>query len=69
MDRRWVGPDGYEIVPAERGGRQVLRVRRDGWLVADCVSVEQVARYVDLADLCEVVTLPTREREVRSAAW
>lgn len=62
MDRRWVGPDGLEIRPAVRAGRQVLRVRRDGWLLADCVSVEEVARLVDLADLCEVVPLPLRRR-------
>ncbi|MCG5220165.1 transposase [Streptosporangium sp. KLBMP 9127] len=57
MDRRWVGPGGYEIIPAVRAGRQVLRLRRHGWLVADCVTVAQVAGYVDLAELCEVVPL------------
>ncbi|WP_214109601.1 transposase [Acrocarpospora catenulata] len=60
MDRRWVGPDGLEIVPATLGGRQVLRVRRHGRLIADCFSVEAVARHVDLADLCEVIALPRR---------
>ncbi|MGI5268704.1 transposase [Nonomuraea sp. CA-218870] len=63
MDRRWVGSDGYEIVLAVQDGRQVLRVRRDGRLVADCASVAEVARHVDLADLCEVVTLPARPRQ------
>lgn len=58
MDRRWVGTGGYEVVPARRAGRQVLRVRRHGRLVADCVSVADVARHVDLADLCEIITLP-----------
>ncbi|NUR84288.1 MAG: transposase [Nonomuraea sp.] len=62
MDRRWVGVDGYEVVAAVRAGRQVLRVRRNGWLVADCRSVAEVARLVDLADLCEVVELPARRR-------
>ncbi|NUP01351.1 MAG: transposase [Nonomuraea sp.] len=62
MDRRWVGLDGYEVVGAVRAGRQVLRVRRNGWLVADCRSVEEVARHVDLADLCEVVQLAARRR-------
>ncbi|MEU8109153.1 transposase [Nonomuraea muscovyensis] len=60
MDRRWVGPDGLEIVPAFREGRQVLRVSREGRFVTDCVSVAQVARLVDLADLCEVIALPSR---------
>jgi hypothetical protein len=60
MGRRWVGPDGYEIVPADHDGRQVLRVLRDGRVVADCRSVDDVARIVDLADLCEVIPLPRR---------
>ena len=67
MDSRWVGPDGYEIVPAYRRDRQVLRVRRNGQVIADCLSVEEVARYVDLADLCEVIPLPTRARDARTA--
>ncbi|HLU75201.1 MAG TPA: transposase [Nonomuraea sp.] len=69
MDRRWVGSHGYEIVPAVLDGRQVLRVRRDGRLVADCTSVAEVARLVDLADLCEVVEFPARPRQAgRTAA-
>ncbi len=63
MDRRWVGSDGYEIVLGMRAGRQVLRVRRNGRLVAECASVSEVARHVDLADLCEVIALPTRPRK------
>jgi hypothetical protein len=63
MDRRWVGLDGYEVVGAVRAGRQVLRVRRHGWVVADCSSVAEVARHVDLADLCEVIELPARPGE------
>lgn len=61
MDRRWVGPDGFEVVPCD-GGR-VLRVQRYGRIVADCRSVEAVARFVDLADLCEVIALPGRTDE------
>jgi hypothetical protein len=60
MERRWVGLDGYEVVGAMRAGRQVLRVRRHGWVVADCSSVAEVARHVDLADLCEIIELPAR---------
>ncbi len=67
MDSRWVGPDGYEIVPAYHRDRQVLRVRRNGRVVADCLSVEEVARYVDLADLCEVIPLPARAGDARTA--
>ncbi|MEV4569270.1 hypothetical protein AB0K12_36340 [Nonomuraea sp. NPDC049419] len=58
--RRWVGVDGWEVVGAVRAGRQVLRVRRNGWVVADCTSVAEVASLVDLADLCEVVEFPRR---------
>ncbi|MBP2706477.1 transposase [Microbispora sp. RL4-1S] len=68
MDRRWVGPGGVEIVPAWHGGHQVLRLMRDGLIVADCRSVDEVAAHVDLADLCEVITLPARAREARTAA-
>ncbi|WP_204012771.1 transposase [Sphaerimonospora thailandensis] len=68
MSSRWVGPDGYEIEPARRGGRQVLRIRHHGRLVADCLSVEEVARHVDLADLCEVIPFPGRNGDARTAA-
>ncbi|KAB8190663.1 transposase [Nonomuraea phyllanthi] len=62
MERRWVGLDGYEVVGVVRGGRQVLRVRRHGRVVADCTSVAEVAGHLDLADLCEVIDLPARRR-------
>lgn len=69
MERRWVGLDGIEVVGALRAGRQVLRVRRNGWVVADCTSVAEVARHVDLADLCEVIELaPRRGSTPRAAA-
>jgi hypothetical protein len=68
MERRWAGPDGYEIVPAVRAGRQVLRVRRHGWLIADCLSAEDVGRYVDLAELCEVVVIHRATEVPRAAA-
>jgi hypothetical protein len=67
MGRRWVGPDGYEIVSANPDGRQVLRVLRNGRIVADCRSVEDVARIVDLADLCEVIPMPRRGEARRVA--
>jgi hypothetical protein len=68
MDRRWVGPDGPEVVPATHSGRQVLRLRRNGCVVADCEFVEEVARHVDLADLCEVIAFPGAAGGVRTAA-
>lgn len=68
MDRRWVGVDGYEVVPAVLAGRQVLQVRRHGRLIADCHSVDEVAQHVDLADLCEVVTLRPATHKAPEAA-
>ncbi|MFC4012802.1 transposase [Nonomuraea purpurea] len=62
MERRWVGCDGYEVVGIVRAGRQLLRVRRHGWTIADCTSVAEVAGHVDLADLCEVIEFPVRRR-------
>ncbi|MGW0809188.1 transposase [Nonomuraea sp. NPDC002799] len=62
MDRRWVGLDGYEVVGVVHAGRQVLRVLRHGWVIADCTTVKEVARHLDLADLCEVIELPERRR-------
>lgn len=67
MESRWIGVDGYEVVPALRDGRQVLRVLRNGWVVADCSSVDEVARHVDLADLCEVFEFPARTALARPA--
>jgi hypothetical protein len=58
METRWVGPHGYEVTAAMRGDRQVLRLRRHGELVADCFTVDELRPFVDLADLCEVITLP-----------
>jgi hypothetical protein len=65
METRWVGPDGFEITAATRGDRQVLRLRRHGEHVADCFSIDELRRYVDLADLCEVISLPFGRRSSR----
>ncbi|WP_283139063.1 transposase [Rhizohabitans arisaemae] len=51
----WVGPDGIEIKPV--AGRAALRVLRYGRVLADCTNVDQIRTFVDLADLCEVVSL------------
>jgi hypothetical protein len=58
MDRRWVGPEGLEILPAVQAGHQVLRIYRHGRTVADCRTIDEVAGHVDLADLCEVIGWP-----------
>jgi hypothetical protein len=52
-----VTPDGWGVVPVliqvslARPGRQVLRVTRGPYFVADCRSVEEVAKHVDLTEL------------------
>ncbi|MDH2429944.1 transposase [Sphaerisporangium sp. TRM90804] len=65
METRWVGPDGYEVTSAMRGHRQVLRLRRHGEYVVDCFSVEELRAFVNLADLCEVISLPFGRRPSR----
>jgi hypothetical protein len=62
METRWVGPDGLEITVTAHGRDQILRLRRRGEHVADCASVDELRRFVDLADLCEVITVPVGER-------
>lgn len=59
---KWVGVGGYEVDPVVIEGRQLLRVRHLGYHIGFCSSVAEVARYVDLADLVEVVELPLRTR-------
>ena len=50
-----VSPDGYRLEPImvqrslSRPTRQMLRVRRGTYLVADCRTVAEVAELVDLA--------------------
>ncbi|MFC7381662.1 MULTISPECIES: transposase [Sphaerisporangium] len=66
METRWVGPDGYEITAATRGGCQVLRLWRYGEFVTDCSAVDELRLYLDLADLCEVITVPFGVRSPRA---
>ncbi|GII32911.1 hypothetical protein [Planotetraspora mira] len=51
----WVGVNGFEVEAIVLDGRQRLRVKQHGYLVAYCATVCEVARHVDLADLVEVV--------------
>jgi len=52
-----VGPDGVRVERIlvqrhlDRPAREMLRVRRGSYLVADCASVAEVAQLVDLATL------------------
>lgn len=49
--------DGWRVEPVlvqralTRPPRQMLRVRRGSYFVADCASVAEVAQHVDLASL------------------
>jgi hypothetical protein len=58
---RWVGDDGWTVEVIVLNQRSVYRVRCLGYHVAYARSVEEVARHVDLASLCEVVELPRRQ--------
>lgn len=66
----WRGPDGIQIEPIlldrGRGPRQVLRVVQHGpygdTVLAYATSIRQIAEWVDLADLVEVVPLPVLSR-------
>jgi len=44
-----------EIITLTRAGftHEVFRVRHDGFFIAEAGSVEELSRYVDLADLIE----------------
>lgn len=58
----WRGPDGIEIEAIILNDRPRLRVTqtvhgRRYWL-ADCARIHEIAVYVDLADLCEVIAFP-----------
>ena len=52
-----VTPDGWRVEPIlvqrhlSRPPRQMLRVRNGTYLIADCATVAEVARHVDLAAL------------------
>jgi hypothetical protein len=52
-----VTPDGWRGEPVvvqvslARPGRQLLRVKRGPYFIADCQSIDEVAQHVDLASL------------------
>jgi hypothetical protein len=52
-----VTPDAWRVEPVAvqvslaRPGRQMLRVKRGRYWVADCRTVDEVAKHVDLAEL------------------
>ena len=59
---RWQGPKGIEVEVIQLDRRQLFKVsqRVNGhrYLLGYCGTIAQVTRYVDLADLCEIVDFP-----------
>lgn len=59
-----VSPDGVRVEQIvvhkhlNRPPKTMLRVRRGTYVVADCATVAEVARYVDLATLTEEIPKP-----------
>ena len=57
VQQAMVSADGWRVEPVvvqvslARPGRQMLRVKRGPYFVADCRSVDEVAKHVDLAEL------------------
>lgn len=60
----WHGPRGFEVEVITLGRRALYRVTQvlggRRWHVANCATISEVSRHVDLADLVEVVDLPVR---------
>jgi hypothetical protein len=69
---RWIGTDGIEIELIVLNGRSTLRVSwvggRNRYTVAYCRSVAELSRYVDLADLVEVVPIAERRKSSSRSA-
>jgi hypothetical protein len=58
-----VGNEGYEIEAIVLDGRDILRVRKHGYFIADCHSVDDIRRCgIHRADLAEVIPFPPRPR-------
>ncbi|HUR74468.1 MAG TPA: hypothetical protein VMZ00_09330 [Sporichthya sp.] len=61
----WRGPDGILVEPIVLDRRPCLRVsqvvRGRRYHLAYC-NLAQLAQYVDLADLCEVIAFPSPAR-------
>jgi hypothetical protein len=67
----WHGPDGIQVEVIVLGQRTCLRVsktiRGRRYHQAYC-SLDQLPRYVDLADLVEVIKLPVGRAGARSGS-
>lgn len=52
--RRWRGEHGVEVETTTLRGREVFRVTKDGYFVAYCATLEDVAAIVPLDTLTEL---------------
>jgi hypothetical protein len=60
MGARWVGSDGFTVEAITLNGRDILRVTKHGYFIADCDNVEDLCRCgLEIADLAEVILFPT----------
>jgi hypothetical protein len=71
---RPISEDGWEVEPIVLSGRQVLHVSYLGYLRKYCLTAARVGRWVDPAQLVEVIDLPVRSRPdrtrgLRSPPW
>lgn len=59
----WRGPRGIEVEVIRLDQKQLFKVSQHvnghRYLLGYCGTIAQVTRYVDLADLCEIVDFPT----------
>jgi hypothetical protein len=59
---RWSGPKGIVVEVIRLDARSLFKVTQTvhghRYLLGYCATIAQVTKYVDLADLCEVITFP-----------
>ncbi|MFI0416704.1 hypothetical protein [Spongiactinospora sp. 9N601] len=55
--RRWAGENGVEVETTILNGREVYRLSKDGYFVAYCATMDDVAAIVPPSGLIEIVEL------------
>ncbi|WP_147268224.1 hypothetical protein [Spongiactinospora rosea] len=55
--RRWAGENGVEIETTILNGREVYRLSKDGYFIAYCATMDDVAAIVPPSGLIEIVDL------------
>ncbi|MDF5758193.1 hypothetical protein [Spongiactinospora sp. TRM90649] len=61
--RRWAGENGVEIETTILKGREAFRLSKDGYFIAYCATMDDVARIVSLDSLVEIVDLTAPDEE------